>query len=109
MNRRIVLLAALFLGARFAPALHGLLPHHDESTHCTDGYPFEHFEAHFDHPEHSDCHLCTQVVGGDAVLDLAALDSVRSSDPFILTGPDAARSGPSPSLSRARAPPVSAA
>ncbi len=106
MNRRIALLAALFLSAQLAPALHAVLPHDEESFHCADGIPLEHFEPHADHPEHVDCQMCTQPIGGGIVLEQSAILSSGSSEPSKPPVPAFHPQGPPLTLACPRAPPT---
>ena len=106
MKRGVGALVFLFLAAQVAPALHAALPHDEESFHCTDGIPLEHFEPHADHPEHADCRICTQPVGGGIVLEPSATAPIDSTDSSKPPAPAFRPSGSPLTLAGARAPPA---
>ena len=109
MNWRIGIVAALFLAARFAPALPALHEHDEVSTHCNDGIPYEHFEPHADHPEHEDCQTCIQSASGGMVLDAPVPLSIRSGNEIRNHPPALFSAGPTVVLACTRAPPALAA
>lgn len=66
---RAFLLAALFLGAQFAPGVHGFHVDQDLAPHCADGADATHFCAcHVDHHA-PPCAICAHAAGGASVLE----------------------------------------
>ncbi len=99
-------MAALFLVARLAPSFHAAFGHHDDPRGCTDGLPYVHFDPDAAHPGHSDCPLCTQSIGTDALPDPAALDAADVFEPAPMTASPVAAAGAFVLLACPRGPPL---